>query len=389
MSDILLAERVSNLHRSGIRAVMQEAAALERAGRQVVHLEVGQPDFSTPAHIIAAVEKATVDGLPGYTPNAGLPSLREAVAERVSARVWRKLSADNVCVTSGAVMALQLAIMSIVEPGDEVLVPDPGWPNYLSAVTLAGGQPVQFPLAGDHGFAIDVDAIASRITMRTKAIMINSPGNPTGSVASYAEMEALVRLCSERGIFLISDEVYEDFVFGGREHVSALSFGENDKIIVVSGVSKSYAMTGWRIGWMIASPAIVAAAGALVEPLTSCPASASQVAAEAALRGPQDAVEHMRQAYERRAGLATRLLSNSGFLVSQPEGAFYAMIRTGPSSANSDDFVAKLLKEDGVAVAPGTTFGKSSSNCIRISLASSDANIEIGIRKILNRLEAI
>ena len=386
MSEQNIASRIDRLTRSGIRAVMHLAAERERLGHRVLHLEVGQPDFATPAYILDAVAKAMQNGLAGYTPNAGIPSLREAVAERVTTRSGRPVSPDCVCITTGAVMGLMLALMSVVEQGDEVLVPDPGWPNYRSAVTLAGGTVVPFSLDADRNFAPDLAQLEALVTPRTRALMINSPGNPTGGVMSAEQVRALVEFTERHGIYLVSDEVYEDFVFGGSTHTTAFR-PRTDRVILISGTSKSYSMTGWRIGWLVANPKIAAAAAALVEPLTSCPPTISQIAAEAALRGQQDSVQTMRQAYARRAELAVRLLAPSGRLLGRPKGAFYAMIKVGQPGMDTDAFVRQLLAEQSVAVAPGSTFGDNVSHAVRISLASSEDVIHAGIGRILQFCE--
>lgn len=381
-----IASRIGRLTRSGIRAVMELAAERERQGERVLHLEVGQPDFPTPAHIIDAVAKAMRDGLAGYTPNAGIPSLREAVANRVTRRSGREVSPACVCITSGAVMALMLALMSVVEPGDEVLVPDPGWPNYRSAVTLTGGVIVSFRLDPSQNFAPDLAQLESLVTSRTKALMINNPGNPTGGVMTAEQVRSLVEFTERHGIYLISDEVYEDFVFNHAAQSTAYQAG-TDRVILISGTSKSFAMTGWRIGWLVADPPITAAAAALIEPLTSCPTTISQVAAEVAVRGPQDSVEEMRIAYARRAALAVRLLEPTGRLMGEPRGAFYTMIRVSEDRIDTDEFVRRLLAKESVAAAPGLTFGESANNAIRISLASPEGTIEEGIRRILRFCE--
>lgn len=382
-SCIAIADRVGQLHRSGIRAVMALAAQRAQSGREVIRLEVGQPDFPTPAHIVEAAVKAARDGLTGYTPNAGIPSLREAVAARVATRSGRPVTAENVCITSGAVMAIQLALLALIEPGDEVLLPDPGWPNYRSAVMLAGGVATSYPLDPAQGFALDAEVIAAHITPRTRVIIINSPGNPTGATFGAAEIKALLELARRHNLFVISDEVYEDFVFDGAKHVTAFTPAADDRVILVSGASKSYAMTGWRIGWLVAHPAITAAAAALVEPQTSCPSSLSQVAAEAAVCGPQDVVELMRATYERRARLLSDKLAGTGLLLARPAGAFYAMIDIRKSGRPAETFVRDLLEATGVAVAPGDTFGQVSANSVRLSLASADDEIAEGLSRLI------
>jgi aspartate/methionine/tyrosine aminotransferase len=376
-----VARRIGELFPSGIRAVMALAAAREAAGRPVIHMEVGQPDFPTPPHIVEAAFKATRAGFTGYTPNTGIVSLREAIAQRTAARTGVAVDVANVCVTSGAVMAIYLALMAIIEPGDEVLIPDPGWPNYRSAVGLAGGTVSAFELDRNAGFAIDLARLKQQIGPHTRAIIINYPGNPTGAVIDAGAMAALLALADRHGLTVISDEVYEDFVFDGN-HVSALHNDGRHRLIVISGASKSYAMTGWRIGWMIARPEIIDAAAKLIEPVTSCPAAVSQAAAEAAIRGPQDCVADMKQAYKRRARLAADILKPAGLLLAEPAGAFYAMANISKSGMGSDAFTRTLLDKTGVAVAPGATFGPSSDNTVRISTAIDDRDVVEGCTRI-------
>ncbi len=376
-----VARRIGELFPSGIRAVMALAAARQAAGLPVIHMEVGQPDFPTPPHIVEAAFKATRAGFTGYTPNTGIISLREAIAERTARRCGVAVDVANVCVTSGAVMAIYLALMAIIEPGDEVLIPDPGWPNYRSAVGLAGGKVSAFELDRKAGYAIDLARLKRRIGPRTRAIIINFPGNPTGAAIDASALAGLLALADEHGLTVISDEVYEDFVFEG-DHVSALRNEGRDRLIVISGASKSYAMTGWRIGWMIARPELVDAAAKLVEPVTSCPAAVSQAAAEAAIRGPQDCVAEMKQAYKRRARLAVDILKPAGLLMAEPAGAFYAMVDISASGLRSDAFVRALLEKTGVAVAPGATFGPSSDGAVRISTAIDDKDVVEGCTRI-------
>jgi len=284
------------------------------------------------------------------------------------------------------VAALQLALLAVVEPGDEVLIPDPGWPNYRSATTLAGGVCVPYPLNPVRGFAIDLDALAARISARSRVLMLNSPGNPTGAVFTAEQVASVLALAEQHGLYVLSDEVYEDLVFGGARHASAFTAASSDRVILVSGASKSYAMTGWRIGWLVAHPALAAGAAALVEPQTSCPATIAQVAAEAALRGPQDAVGTMRDAYGRRAQLAAACLEGTGLLVARPSGAFYAMLDIARSGLDSSMFVQRALEISGVAVAPGSTFGAVAAKNVRVSLASSDDAIREGLRRLADLL---
>ncbi|TWP36051.1 pyridoxal phosphate-dependent aminotransferase [Leekyejoonella antrihumi] len=380
------AHRVDEIVPSGIRALMMMAAQAERRGASVIHMEVGQPYFDTPAHIRSAVAERLGSHLPGYTPNIGLLSLREAVARRVAERNSISVSVDNVCITSGAVMGVALAVQALVNPTDEVLVPDPGWPNYRSAVTVAGGTAVSYALEASRGFSIDVSALERLITDRTKLIVVNSPSNPTGAVFDAQAMRDLSDLAEQRGIYLLSDEIYEDLVFEGRHH-SIVQFGLTDHVLMLSGVSKSYAMTGWRLGWLVAGEPVIQAAAKLVEPLTSCPVTVSQVAAEVALTGPQDCVESMRGSYAQTLRVVVDLLGPTGLLAVEPQGAFYVLVDISSSGRSSAEFAESLLAAQGVAVAPGSTFGPLSDRYVRLSTAlPADAAAE-GCRRILAHLD--
>ncbi|WP_245813602.1 pyridoxal phosphate-dependent aminotransferase [Roseovarius marisflavi] len=344
-------------------------------------MEVGQPDFPTPAHITEAGFAAARNGFTGYTPNAGVQSLRDSVAARVSTSSGIGVSGANVCITSGAVMALYLTLMAIIEPGDEVLVPDPGWPNYISAVEMAGGTVVPYKLDPSDGYWMDLDTLSSKVSPRCRAIMINYPSNPTGATVSVEKMLKLLKFVEDHNLQVISDEVYEDFVFEGA-HVSALSHASRERVIMISGASKSYSMTGWRLGWVVAREEVIQAVSKLVEPIASCPSSVAQAAVEAAINGPQDCVAEMKAAYKRRAEIAVSILEPAGLLISKPTGAFYAMVDISNSNLNSDQFVRRLLEEKGVAAAPGETFGHSARSSIRISTAASDDDVREGCKRI-------
>lgn len=376
-----IASRVSQLHLSGIRTVMALAAERQKRGLPVIHMEVGQPDFPTPAHITEAGFAAARNGFTGYTPNAGVASLRDCVAAKVSTSSGIKVSGANVCITSGAVMALYLTLMAIIEPGDEVLVPDPGWPNYISAVEMAGGKVVPYKLDPSDGYWMDLDTLSSQVSPRCRAIMINYPSNPTGATVSVEKMSTLLKFAEDHNLQVISDEVYEDFVFEGT-HVSALSHASQERVIMISGASKSYSMTGWRLGWVVAREEVIQAVSKLVEPIASCPSSVAQAAVEAAINGPQDCVAEMKSAYKRRAEIAVSILEPAGLLISKPTGAFYAMVDISKSNLNSDQFVRRLLDEKGVAAAPGETFGHSARSSIRISTAASDDDVREGCKRI-------
>ena len=365
------------LPRSGIREVMDLARQMD----DVIVLVVGEPSFNTPPHIIDAAAEAAHAGTTKYTPNAGLPGLRSAVAERYSGKFGREVTPGEVLVTAGAVNALAAIVAAIAEEGDEILIPDPGWPNYVAMIELARVAPVRYRLEPEQGYRPDLAALEAQITPRTKAIIINNPSNPTGSVFDEATVRGLVELARKHDLWLISDEVYEDLIFAG-EHIPAARF-DSERVITISGVSKSYAMTGWRIGWAITNPELVALCGKIQEALVSCPPAPSQAAAEAAVRGPQEMVEEMRVAYQRRRDLVRDIFLPLGMLPAVPEGAFYALVDLRAAGIPSRDLSRMLLEEEKVAAAPGSTFGDVAEGMLRISLATADDDLREGSERIV------
>jgi len=358
---------------------------LARQMDDVIVLVVGEPSFNTPDHIIDAAASAAHSGTTKYTPNAGLPGLRAAVAERYSRKWGRPVTPGEVLVTAGAVNALAAIVAGIAEEGDEILVPDPGWPNYMAMIGLARAVPVRYAMKPENGYLPDAAELEALITPRTKAIVINNPSNPTGAVFPRETVRALVELAAKHDLWLIADEVYEELIFAG-EHVPAASF-DSERVITVSGVSKTYAMTGWRIGWAITNPELVALCGKVQEALVSCPSAPSQAAAEAALRGPQDMVEVMRSAYQRRRDLVREIMEPVGLLPTIPEGAFYALVDLRGAGLSSRDLSRQLLEEEHVAAAPGSTFGDVAEGMIRISLATADDELAEGCQRIVRFAE--
>ena len=370
------ASRALSMPRSAIREIMVLAAGRE----DVIHMEIGEPDFSTPDHITAGAFEAVQAGFTKYTPNPGLASLRKKIADHVSYRWGALVSADRVVVTTGAVGGLFCALMAVTDVGDEILVPDPGWPNYESIVHLAGAKPIRFELGAESGFVPDVHSVERLITQRTKAIMINSPGNPTGVVLPADVMQSIGDLAKRHGLFVISDEVYEDIVFEG-EHVSAAHYVPDDRLFLVSGASKTYAMTGWRLGYVICPADLAAIAAALQEPVASCAPSVSQKAYEAALAGPQDCVAQFREIYRRRRDILLDVLGNTGLLPVVPAGAFYGLvdITNRHATQGSLAFAKRLLQEKNVAVVPGITFGPSCDRYVRVAFTTADDALTEGL----------
>lgn len=376
------ARRAATMPRSAIREIMALAATVP----DVIHLEVGEPDAITPAPIIEHAFAAVRAGATKYAPNAGLRPLRERVARRCADRWSRPVEADQVVITTGAIGGLFSAMFTVLDPGDEVLIPDPGWPNYESIAHLASATPVRYQLPAERGFLPDVEELASLVTPRTKAILINTPGNPTGAVFPKPLMQAIVDLARAQGLYVISDEIYEDIVFGGT-HVSAAELGAEDRVFIVSGFSKSYAMTGWRLGWLVCPPALSATAASLQEPTTSCASTPSQMAGEAALAGDQDVVTAFRKTFQRRRDLVVQAFAGTSFLPIVPAGAFYALVDVSAAGKSSFETAKAILLEAAVAVVPGSTFGPASDRYIRIAYTIGDQDLAEGVRRLRTFLD--
>ena len=364
--------------RSGIRVVLDEAIRLEG----VCRLEIGQPDLPTPPHIVEAAAQAAREGYTGYTPNAGFASLRQAFAERLNEERGLQVDPEQVVVTVGAMGAIFSALCAVVSPGDEVLVPDPGYPNYLMPIQLLGAKGVRYPLDAQAEFAIRAETIRERVGPRTKAIMLNSPSNPTGAMIDPGELEAIVSIAHEHGVYLISDEAYAHVCFD-KPHLTPLRYGTDEQIIAIYSCSKTYSMTGWRVGFAVSSPATAALLAKLQEATVACAPSVSQKAAEAALLGPQACVEEMTRTYKRRRDLAVALCRDLKLTAIPPRGAFYMMIALpGRTATDSTAYALRLLNEERVAVAPGGTFGPLGEGFIRIALCASEQTIAEGLRRI-------
>ncbi len=366
------------MRRSGIREIMELASSMT----DVIHLEVGDPDLPTPAPIVEAAHRAALDGYTRYTPNAGLPSLRAAIAGRLRDRHGLETSPEAVVVTPGAVCALATSVLAIVDPGEEVLVPDPGWPNYRSMVQLAGGRPVPYPLRAETGYLPDPAGLERLLTPRTKLLVVNTPANPTGALFPEEVVRQLVGWAREHDLYVLSDEVYEDFVFRGV-HVPARRFDPDGRVVTVSGFSKTYAMTGWRLGYAVAPPEVAAVVSRLQEPLVSCAAAPTQKAAEAALCLPDQVVDRMRERYRGRVELAAGVLEPAGLLPVRPAGALYAFVDLRHLGDDSYRLARELLERERVATAPGESFGAEGRGRLRLSLTADEAALLEGCRRIV------
>ncbi len=347
----------------------------------VIHLEVGQPDFPTPSHVVESTCRYVREGHTKYIANAGVIELRAAAARYFERKTGVKTGVENILVTTGAVMSCATAFLSLLEPGEEVLLPDPGWPNYKMAVSALHGVPVFYNLLPENRFLPNLDEIDGLVTAKTKLLVLCSPSNPTGQVYDAHLMRDLMTLAGKRDLYVMSDEIYGDIVFDGQ-HTSALSYDDDGRSLIVSGVSKSYAMTGYRVGFTRASTNYIELATKLQEPFVSCGSGFSQCAAAEALDGPQDCVLEMRNTYRARRDLALEILREYDLYHYTPGGAFYLLVDITSTGFDSRTFTLRLLKEQKVAVAPGNTFGRISSRHIRISIASPEEKIRQGLHRI-------
>ncbi|MEM3086161.1 MAG: pyridoxal phosphate-dependent aminotransferase [Halobacteria archaeon] len=333
-----------------------------------VNLALGQPDFDTPARIKAAAARALEEGRTAYTPNAGIPELREAVASKLRRENRVSVGPEQVLVTAGASEALHLALMALVNPGDEVLIPDPGFVSYAPLTRAAGGKPVGIPLRKDLTLALE----RARTTARTRVIIVNSPANPTGAVEFEEDLKALAEFAEDRNLILVSDEVYEEFVYEGK-HASPARWAPGH-VVTVNAASKTFAMTGWRLGFAAGPPEVVDGMLRLHCYIQACASSIAQHAALAAYTGPGDAVAEMRERFRKRRDFVLRALEGAGIGCARPKGAFYAF----PEVGDGDRFAAETAKR-GVRVVPGSAFGPRGKRHIRISYAVSEERLERGM----------
>jgi len=349
-----------------------------------IRLEIGDPDFTTPAHIIDAAAASAREGFTHYGPSVGLASLRALIAEKVIATNGFACTPDDVVVSSGACGGLHATLLALLDPGDELLVPDPGWTTYIPMSVSAGVVPVRYRLDRTRDFALDLEAIEQAIGPRTRAIVVNSPSNPTGNVATREELDQVCELAERHDLWLISDECYEDMVFEG-EHVSPASRGDPGRVVSAFSFSKSYAMTGWRVGYIVAGNGVAQLIAKSQEPIVSSPSTISQKAAEGALRGPQDCIAEFRNAYRRRRDAALELLDAADVSYARPSGAFYLMVDVS-AGGSDDEFAMRLLRERHVAVVPGSAFGEGGAGMVRVTLAAADEAIATGLARLCDLL---
>jgi len=373
----------SEMPSSGIRKIM----VLSQDVEDCIHLEVGQPDFRTPSHILEAAARAAEEGFTRYTPGAGIPELREAIARKVTEKNGFAVGPENVVVSPGAVCSVISSLLAMAEPGDEVLIPEPGWPNYMMQMSCIGCRGVRYPLDPARGFQIDFDTLETLVTPRTKVLLINTPGNPTGALFSRDTMERIVDFVKRHDLFLLSDEVYEDIVYEG-EHTSAGLFNDDGRIAVVFGFSKSYAVTGLRVGYTVCGEEMARLVTKLQEPLVSCASGISQKACLAALEGPQEPVREMVMEYRKRRDAVIEILRENDLYLYTPGGAFYILIDISCTGMNSMDFAVQLFNDTKVAVAPGETFGDSTRSFVRICFATDTEKLVEGVKILCERINS-
>jgi len=388
-----VADRMRLIPFSGIRKVFEEVNRRESKGEKIIHLEIGRPDFDTPDHIKQAAKRALDEGKVHYASNYGIPELREAIAQKL--KQDNDLSYDpetEIIVTVGANEAVFITMMALLNPGDEILIPDPCWLHYFYCAQMAGAIPISVPLGEKNGFNPNIDDFRSRIKPKTRMLVINTPNNPTGTVYSLEVLEELAQLARENDLFILSDEIYEKMVYEGDRHLSIGSFpGMKERTITVNGFSKAYSMTGWRLGYVAANKDLVSALIRIHQYTTVCATTFAQWGGIEALRGPQTETERMVKEFDRRRNLVFDLLGEMpGIHVIKPKGAFYIFPNIKELGKTPEELTQYLLEEALIAVVPGTTMGEFGNDFIRISYANSYENIEIAMermKKVIKKLK--
>jgi aspartate/methionine/tyrosine aminotransferase len=363
---------------SGIREIANEA--IRRPG--TIRLDVGQPDFPTPQHVKDAGKRAIDENKTFYTHTQGILSLREKLVDKLARVNGIKTTPEAIACGPGGVGAIAAMLAAVVERGDEVLLPDPCWPNYRMMLPWLGARAVHYPCPPSAGFQPDLEALERLITARTKVLVVNSPNNPTGAVYPAETIAAMVDLAQRHNLWLLSDECYDQIVLDGNWTSPARIAPQDPRIATAFTFSKTYAMTGWRLGYLTGSEELIDTVTKVLESSSSCTSTITQVAAEAALAGPQDCVAEMVSAYRRRRDLVVDILQDAELLISKPSGAFYIMADVSPAGLGARELAFKLLRERGVSVAPGTAFGLEAAGAVRISLASSDADLREGVGRL-------
>jgi aspartate aminotransferase len=375
--------RVSHLKPEGAYAVLAKVQALEAKGREIIHFEIGEPDFDTSPNIALAGIQAIATGKTRYNPPSGIPALRQVLADEAGRRRGVRFTPEQVVIGPGTKPLMMLPMLAILEPGDEVIYPDPGFPSYAAAIGIAGATPITLPLLGKNNFDLDLDVLENLISPKTRMIILNSPSNPTGSVLSAATMAHLADVAIKNDLWIITDEIYSRFVYDG-EAPSIISLpGMSERTVIADGFSKTYAMTGWRLGYGLMPEALADRVGLLLTHSVGCSATFTQYAGLEAVRGPQDSVDAVRAEFQRRRDLIVRRLNDiPGVACQMPQGAFYVFPNVRSFKMPSVEIAEYLLEEAGVAVLSGTDFGKYGEGYLRLSYTNSSENIHKGLDRM-------
>ena len=381
--ELQLARRMSRLGTETAFEVLNKARALERQGKSIIHLEIGEPDFDTPANVVEAAVDALHKGWTHYGPSAGLPELRQTIADYVSRTRGVKVTPEEVVVVPGGKPIIFFTILTLINEEDEVIYPNPGFPIYESMINYVGGRAIPIQLREEHDFSLDVDELAALITDRTKLIILNSPQNPTGGVMQRRDVEQVARVIGDRNILVLSDEIYSRLLFEG-EHFSIMSVpGMQERTILLDGFSKTYAMTGWRMGYGVMRADLAAHITRLMTNSNSCTASFTQIAGIEALRGDQSSVDHMCAEFKRRRDVFVAGLNKiKGFSCRMPQGAFYVFPNITKTGWKSKPLADALLEQAGVAALSGTSFGAFGEGYLRFSVANSLENLQQALDRI-------
>jgi len=379
-----LAGRMARLGTETAFEVLNKARALERQGKSIIHLEIGEPDFDTPANVVEAGVDALRKGWTHYGPSAGLPELREAIADYVSRTRNVKVTSDQVVVVPGGKPIIFFTILAFIDEGDEVIYPNPGFPIYESMIEYVGGRAVPIQLREERDFSLDVKELAALITDRTKLVILNSPQNPTGGVLDRRDIEQIAEAIGDRNIMVLSDEIYSRLLFDGSQHFSIMSLpGMQERTILLDGFSKTYAMTGWRMGYGVMRADLAAQMTRLMTNSNSCTASFTQVAGIEAIRGDQSSVDRMRDEFQRRRDVFVAGLNKiKGFSCRMPRGAFYVFPNITRTGWKSRPLADALLEQAGVAALSGTAFGAFGEGYLRFSVANSLENLQQALERI-------
>ena len=391
----IISKKMSTIGLSGIRKMNEKALAMERAGQTVIHFEIGRPDFDTPEYIKKAAYESLERGEVFYTSNLGDMGLREQIAKKLNYQNNIPCKAENIMVSVGLSEAIFDALMAVLDPGDEILVPDPVWMNYVNVPKVLGAVPVSYTLKEENGYQMDLEEIREKITDKTKVLVLVTPNNPTGSMLSRETLEGLAKIAIEKDIVIFADEVYERLVYGDQEHVSIASLpGMAERTFTFNGFSKAYSMTGWRLGYVCAPLEYLKEVNKLHQNAVTCAPSFVQKAGIVALRDEENEVEEMVKEYKRRRDYAVKTINEiEGLSCPTPTGAFYIFINCKPvcakSGMTSQELAEYLLEKAGICLVAGSVFGNGGEGFIRMSFANSYENIAEGLRKLKEAVDGL